>query len=226
MNALKETFEDRQPAVAKFLIENASDLTAEDKGAFLADAIRLQDESLFRHLIDHGAALDTPNALGRTQLIESCAQGDFEKTKFFVERKASLTVSDSHAVTPLLAACRSGSAPIVRLLLKHGASLRAVDDEKHGAFLNAAMKGHPDVCMALAEHGCDVNVTDPATGFTALHHAATNGDLALAKALISLGAKRSLKDLDGRTARDLAEERGATEIFHLLAPAPAGTHQR
>ncbi len=220
VSALKEAFEDRQPEVAKFLIENASDLTPEDKGAFLANALQKQESSLFQCLIDHGATLDTPNASGRTPLIQSCLDSDFEKAKFFLERRAAVEARDSWGVTPLLAACRSGSVAIVELLLKHGASLRPVDDNKHGPFLNAAMKGRAEVCVTLARDGCDVNVSDPATGFTALHHAAENKDLALAKALVALGAKRSLTDLEGRTGRDLAEEGGAIEIFDLLTPSP------
>jgi ankyrin len=219
MSALKETFEDRQPEVAKFLIESASDLTPEDTGAFVADALQKQEPSLFQCLIDHGAALDIPNANGRTPLIQSCLDGDFEKAKFFVERNAAVEASDSWGVTPLLAASRTGNVRIVELLLNHGASLGAIDDQKHGPFLNAAMKGQADVCAALAAHGCDVNVIDPATGFTALHHAAANDDLAVARVLVSLGAKRSLTDLEGRTARDLAEERGAIEIADLLSPS-------
>lgn len=218
--ALKESFEDRQPEVAKFLVENASDLTPADKGAFLADALEKKEPSLFQCLIDHGAALDTPNANGRTPLIQSCFEGDFEKAKFFVEHKAAVEASDPWGATPLLAASRSGSVTIVELLLKHGASLRAIDDKKHGAFLNAALKGHADVCEALAGHGCDVNVIDPANGFTALHYAAANDDFPVAKVLVALGTRQSITDLEDQTARDLAEERGAIEIFDLLSPPP------
>jgi ankyrin repeat protein len=82
------------------------------------------------------------------------------------------------------------------------------------------MQGKTEVCVALARHGCDLNASDPATGFTALHHAAANDDLALVKALVSLKAKRSLTDFEGRTARDIAEEGGAIDIFDLLALPP------
>lgn len=221
VSALKETFEDRQVAVARFLIENAPGLTAEDKGRFLADAVEKGGLPLGDVLIEHRAALDIPNARGRTPLLQACLDGNFEKAKFFVEHKASIETSDPWGVTPLLAACRGGSAPIVVLLLKQGASLRAIDDQKHGAFLNAALAGESDVCVVLARHGAEVNAVDPATGETALHHAAADDDVALAKALVSLGAKRSIKDLQGRTARDLAEESGAMEIFELLAPSAA-----
>lgn len=221
VSALKETFQDRQIEVAKFLIENAPDLTAEDKGSFLADAVEKGGLPLCDFLIEHGAALDIPNARGRTPLLQACFDGNFEKAKFFVEHKASIETSDPWGVTPLLAACRGGSAPIVELLLKQGASLRAIDDQKHGAFLNAALAGKADVCVVLARHGAEVNAVDPATGETALHHAAADDDVALAKALVSLGAKRSIKDQEGRTAHDRAEEWGAMEIFDLVAPSAA-----
>jgi ankyrin repeat protein len=221
VRALKETFEDRKIEVAKFLIENAPDLTAEDKGSFLADAAERDGLPLFEFLIEHGAALSVRNASGRTPLVQACLDGDLGKAKFLIEHKAPLEASDSTRVTPLLAACQAGSAPIVELLLKQGASLRAVDENKRNAFLTAASRGKADVCIILAAHGADVNAADPATGATALHYAAELDDVVLAKALVSLGAKKAIKTRQGRTARDIAEEAGAIEIFDLLAPSPS-----
>lgn len=221
VSALKEAFEDRQMEVAKFLIENAPDLTADDKGRFLADAVEKDGLPLFEFLVEHGAALTVPNASGRTALIQACLDGDLEKAKFLIEHKVPLETADSAGITPLLAACHSGSVPIVELLLKRGASLRAVDDHKRGVFLTAASSGKAQVCTAVAAHGADVNVVDPETGETALHYAAENSDVVLAKALVSVGANKAIKNLEGRTPRDLAEEAGAIEIFDLLAPSPS-----
>ena len=218
VDALKEAFEDDQSEVARFLIENDSSLTADDKGGFLASALLKRAPGLSQSLIDHGAALDKANAFGQTPLLAACTVGDIERTKFFIEHKATLEARDSDGVTPLLAACRNGSVPIVELLRQHGASLNAIDHEKRGAFLNAAMSGHGNVCEILARHGADVNAIDPANGFSALHYAAANGDLELTKTLLAIGTKRSSKDLEGRTARELAEERGFEEIFDLLVP--------
>ena len=221
VSALKEAFEDRQSEVARFLIENAPDLTADDKGRFLADAVEKDGLPLFGFLVEHGASLTAPNAGGRTALIQACLDGDLEKVRFLIDHKVPLETADAAGITPLLAACQAGSVPIVELLLKRGASLRAVDDHKRGVFLTAASSGKAEVCTVLAAHGVDVNVVDPETGATALHYAAVNNDVGLAKALVSVGANKGIKNWDGLTSRDLAEEAGAIEILDLLAPSPS-----
>ena len=52
---------------------------------------------------------------------------------------------------------------------------------------------------------------------TALHHAADNGRLAIAKRLLEGGADVTLRDIIGKTALDRARERGKSEVVALLS---------
>src|ERR1022692_3024517 len=65
---------------------------------------------------------------------------------------------------------------------------RVVATENDTRVADAAMKGDRAAVVALVKQGADVNGAQ-GDGMTALHWAATNDDLEMAKALIVAGAK-------------------------------------
>ena len=62
----------------------------------------------------------------------------------------------------------------------------------------AAVWGDPDAIHLLLDAGADIDARNE-HGFTALHHAAQQGHIAAAKALIQRGANLALLDDEGRT---------------------------
>ena len=54
-------------------------------------------------------------------------------------------------------------------------------------------------------------------GYTALHYAACNGNLASATRLLEGGADLTLRDNNGRTALDGARSNGKSEVVALLS---------
>ena len=58
------------------------------------------------------------------------------------------------------------------------------------------------------------------TGFTPLHHAAENGSLEAARALLALGADRTLLNGVGQRPVDVARERGHPDVAALLDSLP------
>jgi ankyrin repeat protein len=80
---------------------------------------------------------------------------------------------------------------------------------------------HRDSANVLLEHEADVNLKAN-DGSTALMLAASSGGSDLARALLSKGADVTAKfRKSGKTALDLAKERGHTEIVALLQAAGA-----
>ena len=125
--------------------------------------------------------------------------------------------------TPLgLAAffCHEGAA---LALLDAGADPRMPSrNEMRVAPLHSAVARR---CLAVArlllERGADVNVRQTG-GFTPLHGAAANGDRAMTELLIDRGADPLLRNDEGRTARDLALERGHVGIADWLGGIAGG----
>ncbi|PPQ62743.1 hypothetical protein CVT24_000437 [Panaeolus cyanescens] len=83
----------------------------------------------------------------------------------------------------------------------HGLALR-----NDTTALEQLLKSHPNT---------DLNELDE-YGYTALHLASDRGHVAFVKALVDRGVNKELKDPDGFTALELAQEAGKTDIETLL----------
>ncbi|HEX7528916.1 MAG TPA: ankyrin repeat domain-containing protein, partial [Thermoanaerobaculia bacterium] len=67
----------------------------------------------------------------------------------------------------------------------------------------------------LLEKGADPNATQQ-SGWTALHNAASQGNLEVVRLLRSNGADLSARTDDGKSAADLAAERGHAALAESL----------
>lgn len=80
----------------------------------------------------------------------------------------------------------------------------------------AASKGNERCARVLAGAGADVNAASK-DGRTALYRAAANGDRRMVELLIELGADPTISSMDrGRSAIDVARDKGHTEVVNLL----------
>ena len=79
----------------------------------------------------------------------------------------------------------------------------------------ASDKGRLDVVRELLKAGANVNAVDE-DDWTALHLASNNGHLDVVRELLRAGADPTLKNKEGKMARDYAEN---DEMRHLLEEA-------
>lgn len=84
---------------------------------------------------------------------------------------------------------------------------------------SAVSARHHEVCRMLLEAGAPPD-RGQQHGWTALMSAAMHGDEALVDLLLAHGASREPKDDKGRTAADMAAEKGFPSLAALLRPAP------
>ncbi|MBU0983383.1 MAG: MBL fold metallo-hydrolase, partial [candidate division Zixibacteria bacterium] len=78
-----------------------------------------------------------------------------------------------------------------------------------------------EIARFLLDHGAFVNVQEARWGRTELHAAAGRGFRDLADMLIEAGARTDIRDNKGKTAADLAFERGFSQIGYALLAAGA-----
>jgi len=119
--------------------------------------------------------------------------------------------------TPLHLAAFFGRAESVKALLALGADVKARSTNQLANLpIHAAAAGrHAAVVRLLVEAGSPVNETQQG-GFVPLHSAAQNGDLAMAKVLLAAGADPKLAAGAGKTAIDIAREKGFDELARLM----------
>jgi ankyrin repeat protein len=102
-----------------------------------------------------------------------------------------------------------GHGPFVRELLSIGAAHHARDRDGNSPLHLAARGGHDDAVLALLEYGAEVNALSK-QGETPLHEVSGRGHKEIVQMLLFYGADPTIKDIDGRTALDVAIESPST----------------
>lgn len=110
-----------------------------------------------------------------------------------------------------------GHKEIANLLLENGANLHVkAKNQNENTPLQAAIANKKiELATFLIKQGSDVNAVQSG-GWTGLHEAALLGDEKIVTLLIQNGADKSIKKNDGKTAYDIALEKGHQHLLYLV----------
>jgi len=101
----------------------------------------------------------------------------------------------------------------VRYMGVGGWGARTLTNEQN--LIEAIKRKHLAATHAYLELGASPNATDK-NGDPALHWAVASGQVEIVKLLLKNGASADIRDSDGKTPRDLANERGNGEMVKVL----------
>ena len=122
---------------------------------------------------------------------DAIERGDLRHVRDLLDRGADLDARDRHGQTGLMLAAHAGHRAVVEVLIAHGASLNTTAKYGLSALMLAIVAGHADVAGLLADAGTDLGLRGTgAPGFA------------------------------GKTAYDLAVERGMDALSAALEPRP------
>ncbi len=194
-------------------------------GKELREAIEKGEIARVRDLVRVGANIENMNDRnGLTAMHYASSYGHKNIIEILLDSGANIHAYDAKKATPLHSAASGGYSDITRLLLDRGAVIDEKDEHGWTPFHKAARNGHVSVVRELLESGADINAQGP-KGRTALHTAAFDNKedivsllLAADETAINVWAKKNR----GRTALDLAKEKGHSEVIALLEK-PRGT---
>ncbi|GLU32176.1 ankyrin repeat domain-containing protein [Trinickia caryophylli] len=113
----------------------------------------------------------------------------------------------AEGLTPLMLAALQGEDGVVDALLVAGARLDACDDAGNDALWHACVGGTPAPILRLIDAGIDVDHTND-EDITCLMQAAASGQMEVMQLLLAHGASETLVAPDGRSALDMAADRG------------------
>lgn len=121
-------------------------------------------------------------------------------------------------------AIKSNDVQVVLDLLGRGADVNALDRYGQSALMLAAHAGHREIVEALIAHRAGLDITAKFR-LSALMLAVVAGHTEVARLLVKAGADLSLQGAGapgfaGKTACDLAVERGMLELSADLMPKP------
>ena len=198
--------------VRRLVAQNPSLTQARDASgasAMLVAAYNMKPE-VVNALLELGTPVD---------IFEASVLGKVERIQEILKSSPSrATEYAPDGFTPVALAAFFGQPAAVKALIAAGADVNAA--AKNGlkvAALHAAVAGGKlDIVKAVLDAGADANAQQQA-GFRPIHEAGTKANRALAELLIAHGADPSLPNGDGKTAIDLALEKGHAEFAEWLA---------
>jgi ankyrin repeat protein len=183
-----------------------------------------------RLLVEHGADIASPFEDGSTPAERAATTGHPELARYLVEHGAPAPELDP-GQRFVAAALVSDRAAVEELRAVHPGLAEAVRRDRPALIVWAAARGRPGSAELLAALGFDVNArgrsdvpaADPWQ--TALHVAAMDGRLDLARSLLRLGADPGIRDQRfDSTPLGWARYFGQEQLVALLEPltAPEG----
>ena len=180
-------------------------------------------------LIDAGAEVDARNCCGRTPLIMASCGRNAELCRLLVDAGADVNAKDNNGDSPLAGAACVGNAEVVECLIEMGADIEAPNHDAKPPIVATADCGNFDICEVLARAGADVNALGGYAElgrWTALMHAALQGNDKACRMLLDAGADAAAKGSDGATPLGLAAARNYSGICRMLLDAGADVNSR
>ncbi len=151
-------------------------------------------------------------------LFEAAALGKRELMTMLIDEDPSeIAACSPDGFTPLHLACFFGHFHCAQFLIRRAADVNAVAENPMAVtpIHSTAAGRHLDIVKLLLDNGACVNAQQHG-GWTALHAAAMNGDDAMVNALLKAGADAGCKSGDGKTAADMAREKGHESVAALF----------
>ena len=120
--------------------------------------------------------------------------------------------------TPLALACKKGFAADVRVLIEAGADACLACDIDGESIIHAAASGDAEIMDIVWRAGADLNALTNGN-WTPLHRAVHDNKIDIVRWLIAKNVNLFVKTLSGRSAIDIAYERGHENIVDTLRAA-------
>lgn len=188
-------------------LKSARDATG--ASALLVAAYNMKPD-VVKVLLDLGAPVD---------IFEASVLGKVDRIQEIL--KASPARVSEHApdgFTPVALAAFFGQPAAVKALIAAGADVNAAAKNplKVAALHAAVAGGKLEIVRTILEAGGDPNAQQQ-QGFRPIHEAGTRANRALAELLLNHGADPTLPNDTGKTAVDLAHEKGHEDFANWLA---------
>ena len=201
--------------------DDAAALTAALKGADLTRIHNDGGESLYRFALFHGhaKAAEAIKVHGGLSLHDAALVNDTPRVEALLNAAPwAIDMLSPDGWTALHLAAYIGADAAVIFLLQHGANARAwARSFEQNYAIHAAVSGRRIGKAALVKLTAATGVDAvQKQGYTALMIAAGGNFPIGVEVLLAAGADRALKLPDGKTAADLARERGHEELAKLL----------
>eukprot|EP00051_Salpingoeca_urceolata_P027062 m.479876 g.479876 ORF g.479876 m.479876 type:complete len:253 (+) comp21625_c0_seq1:1153-1911(+) len=190
-------------------------------GKQLVEAVQNGDIEQCRRLLLQGVSPNSKDR-GQTGLHVACDCNAPDCVTLLLDKGADTGSVDHSGMTPLHKAAINDANECITLLLQRGANINAVDNDGETALHKACLYGCSEAFVVLLQANPDLDIRnkeDPANysgGSTALHFAATDGNMGWCERLVEGGANVNVRDVVGQTPLHKAAQGDNTKLVKLL----------
>jgi len=166
-------------------------------------------------LLAKGANVNEADGDGTSPLMLA-SEGSAPIVAELLTAGAQVAAVDAHGRSALYRASAAGKADAVRLLLDHGADPNLRAGDLSTPLLAAVTHASLDAAELLIEHGADVNLGDSMNTTPLMAAAEVQDPAGFIKLLLKHGARRGLRDSQGRIAFQRAVQANNAAAVALL----------
>lgn len=185
-----------------------ADVKSEDGRTPIGEACKIGNLSIVKLLLRKGASFHGYNVLTALRC------GHLELTRFLVNRGCDIDFVGARGSTLLGLALEKNITSMIEFLVRKGADVNRLSDDQT-PLIYAVLNRNTKILKLLLRTGADANGQNVVRR-TALHAAASIGDVAAAKLLVSHGAKVGAKSRFSRTPLDEAIHGNQSEMITYL----------
>jgi ankyrin repeat protein len=206
--ALMEAARSGREDTLKYLLSHQADVNIRTQGGFSAlnTAVDLMHAGCVRLLLEAGANT------GEDRLLERAVSvGSFTIIKLLVDAGADVNArSTISGRTPLESAAQEGKADMITYLVSQGADVNGGKSTSKTPLMHAIDYQHSSSVKMLLRLGASTSGAD------FLSHAASSGSIAVLQELLASGMDSNMRDSKGRTAVEVAREKGYKDVVDFL----------
>jgi len=203
----------KHDAIAQLLVSKGASLPRQDASLACQKAASTGDVRQLTRLIENGVDPNIGDYDGRTALHLAASSGQLSAVQYLISVKANISPLDRWGGTPLLDAIRNNHSLVARLLKEHGGVVLL--ENASSEMCAAASAGNSLKLKLLVLCGVDVDSGDYDFR-TALHLAASEGQLEAVDTLLNLKANANAVDRFGGTALDDATRKNNDHVAALI----------
>jgi len=197
---------------------DVSGVNEKGKTAIMA-AAKLGDHCLLEALLDKGLKIQDRSSTGGTALMYAVLGNELNMINYLLPHASNVDAQSTNGWTALMIGAAKGFDEAVALLVDAGADPDLADVYQWSPLMRAIDNSHSSVVNYLLTVGTiDINHTNE-NGSSALHIAATMGDISTSRQLLRLNVDVSLRDKNGFSAKQIANEKNFGELVKLIRQA-------